>query len=410
MPSPTALRHLLLVGLTGSTLLAGCRDAAAPTALEPTDPVLAAAAGTPLTFRQVTAGGDYSCGVTTDDRAYCWGMNNLGQLGNGSTENTAIPVAVSGGLRFRQVEAGGGHACGVTTDDRAYCWGWNQEAQLGDGTRTDRHTPVPVAGGLRFRQIGAGQYHSCAVTTGDRPYCWGLNRQGQLGDGSGLVRQKRPVQVAIGRRFRTVSAGALHSCGVSTDNLGFCWGDGSSGQLGNGETFIRLTPKRVSGGLSWREIVAGEGQRSAGYHSCGVTTDNRAYCWGGNLDGQLGDGTSATRLKPRAVAGGISFARVSAGADHTCGVSAAQVAHCWGYNYYGALGDGGPLGDAANVHRSPFPVAGGLSLAGVAAGRVHSCGVTTAGGAYCWGADNAGQLGDGTPDFASSSPVAVIGP
>jgi alpha-tubulin suppressor-like RCC1 family protein len=231
-----------------------------------------------------------------------------------------------------------------------------------------------------------------------------------VGDGSDINRQKRPVRVDSGRRFRVVSAGALHSCGVTTDDRAFCWGDGSSGQLGGNSTLTRRTPRAVVGGLSFREVIAGETQRSAGYYSCGVTRNNLAYCWGGNFDGQLGDGTTTTRLQPTAVAGGIQFTQVRPGADHTCGVSTGNVAYCWGYNYYGALGDGGPLGDPAHVHRSPFAVAGGLSFAGVTTGRVHSCGVTLSGEAYCWGGDTAGQLGDGTPDFASSTPGAVVGP
>jgi alpha-tubulin suppressor-like RCC1 family protein len=403
------MRRFLSLAPAAISLLAGCRDTSAPTDAEPV-PALEAAVGAALTFRQVSGGADYTCGVTTDDLAYCWGINNLGQLGNGTLDNAAMPVAVSGGLHFRRVEAGGGHACGITTGDRAYCWGWNDLGQLGDGTRTDRSMPKEVAGGLRFRQVSAGQYHTCGVTTADRAYCWGYNKQGQVGDGSDVVRQKRPVRVGIDRRFRAVSAGALHSCGVTTGDRAFCWGDGKSGQLGNNGTGVRRTPAAVAVGLAFREVIAGETQRSGGFYSCGVTTDDRAYCWGGNFDGQLGDGTTATRLKPAAVAGGVQFAQVRPGADHTCGVSTSKVAYCWGYNYYGALGDGGPLGDVANVHLTPSAVVGGLSFAGVTTGRVHSCGVITNGEAYCWGGDAAGQGGDGTPDFASSTPAAVVGP
>lgn len=409
MPTCLRLRLLAVLAPSGLALLAGCRDAAGPTDSDPR-PAVAATAGPALVFRQISASNTYSCGITTGDLAYCWGFNNLGQLGNGTTESSAVPVAVSGGHHFRQIEAGSGHICGVTTDDRAYCWGWNDLGQLGDGTRIDRSTPVAVAGGLRFRQVSGGLYHTCGVTTADRVYCWGYNRQGQVGDGSDVVRQKRPVRVDGGRRFRVVSAGGLHSCAVTTDNRAFCWGSGSSGQLGNNKTLTRRTPFAVAGGLSFLEVLAGENQRSGGYHTCGVTTGNKAYCWGGNFDGELGDGTTTTRLKPVAVAGGIQFAGVRPGADHTCGVSTSNLGYCWGYNYYGALGDGGPLGDVANVHQTPFPVSGGLSFTGVSAGFNHSCGVTTTGAAYCWGGNTAGQLGDGTPDFATSSPTAVVGP
>ncbi len=389
-----------------AVLTTGCRDASAPTDAEPAG-TPASLAGSPLTFRQVSEGSEYTCGVTRDDLAYCWGMNNLGQLGNGTLDNSAVPVPVAGGLHFRQVEAGAGHVCGVTLDNIAYCWGWNDNGQLGDGTYVDRSIPVAVAGTLRFRQVSAGLYHTCGATMADRAYCWGYNKQGQGGDGTDEVRHKRPKQVYGGRRFQMVSAGALHSCGVATDHRAFCWGAGGSGQLGTNQRNGRRTPTAVVGGLSFLRVIAGETS------SCGVTTDHRGYCWGANYDGQLGDGTTETRLKPTAIAGNIRFAQVNVGADHTCGASTVgtgSVAYCWGFNYYGQLGDGGPLGDPANVHRTPSPVTGGRSFVHVTVGRIHTCGVTTAGAAYCWGGDTAGQLGDGSPDFASSTPGAVVGP
>ena len=131
----------------------GCReDAESPTAPEP-GPALKTTQAQTLPFRQVSAG---TCGVTPDHRAYCWGDNFLGQLGDGTTTDRLTPVAVAGGLRFREVSTGFVHTCGVTPDDRAYCWGLNASGQLGDGTTTNRLTPVAVAGGLRFRQVTAG--------------------------------------------------------------------------------------------------------------------------------------------------------------------------------------------------------------------------------------------------------------
>jgi alpha-tubulin suppressor-like RCC1 family protein len=391
--------------------LPACREDTAPTEPESgPEPALAITSSPALSFHQVAAGDAYTCGLTGDDLAYCWGMNHVGQLGDGTTDNSPIPVPVSGGLRFRQMDAGVGHACGVTTDDRAYCWGSDDFGQLGNGAKIASSEPVAVVGGHRFRQVSAGQYHTCGITTDDRVFCWGYNKQGQVGDGSGVHRWQRPVRVAIDRKFRLVSAGALHTCGVTTYDRAFCWGDGSSGQIGDGKTLTRLTPRAVAGGLDFREVAAGETQRSGGYHSCGVTTDDRAYCWGGNFDGQLGDGTTSQRLKPVAVAGGLLFGGVSPGGDHTCGVSTGNLAYCWGYDYYGQLGDGGPLGIEAPNHLSPFAVVGGLPFAAMSTGRTHTCGVTVSGEAYCWGGNTAGQLGNGVPDFATSTPVAVAGP
>jgi alpha-tubulin suppressor-like RCC1 family protein len=190
----------------------GCDDAEPPTAPDPT-PALATSATIPLVFHQVSATGFHTCGVTTDHRAYCWGHNAGGALGDGTTALRYTPVAVLGGLQFRQISTNGAHTCAITLDNLAYCWGVNDEGQLGDGTLIGRTAPVPVAGGLRFLQVGAGSSHTCGLTSPDRrAYCWGLG--GALGDGT-TTRRRTPVPVAGGRQFRVVAAGQAHTCGVT---------------------------------------------------------------------------------------------------------------------------------------------------------------------------------------------------
>jgi alpha-tubulin suppressor-like RCC1 family protein len=288
--------------------------------------------------------------VTTDYRAYCWGANERGELGDGTTTQRLTPVPVGGGLRFRQVETNLVHTCGVTyPDNRAYCWGSNSEGELGNGPREDRLTPVAVAGGLTFRQVSAGYYHTCGVTTDNRVFCWGNNRYGQIGDSSTVYRRPRPSRVAGGRQFRQVDAGAEYNCAVTTDYRAFCWGNGRYGQIGNGKTYLSFWPRAVVGGLSFERVTA------AWEHTCGETTGNRAYCWGTNYNGQLGDGTTTQRLTPVAVAGGLSFSQLSAGISHTCGRTPAAVAYCWGRNFDGQLGNG-----SATSSSKPVRVGGGL--------------------------------------------------
>ncbi len=131
------------------------------------------------------AGGSFSCGVTTNGRAYCWGYGNVGQTGDGKTSNRLWPkVPVAGGLDFTRVSAGHFHACGETTNKRAHCWGWNHEGAIGDGTKTMRLSPVPVAGGLLFSQVSGGSSHTCGRTPAAVAYCWGWNGYGKLGGGS----------------------------------------------------------------------------------------------------------------------------------------------------------------------------------------------------------------------------------
>ena len=287
-------------------------------------------------FRSISAGEYHTCGVTTDYRVYCWGNNSAGELGDGSTVGRATPVAVLGGLHFRQVETAGNVTCALTqVDRRAYCWGSNNFGQLGDGTRINRTSPVPVAGGRVFRQVSTGRLHVCAVTPTDRAFCWGRNNYGQLGDGTGLLRT-RPALVAGSLPFRQVDAGAAHTCGVTTANQAFCWGYGGSGEIGDGKTLLRLSPRAVAGGLSFSRVSTGVA------FSCGETTANRGYCWGANPHGQLGDGTTLYRPTPGAVTGGLSFVLLSAasGGSHACGMNRAGLAYCWGSNSEGELGDG----------------------------------------------------------------------
>lgn len=138
-----------------------------------------------LTFAQVSAGWDVTCAVTTTGLAHCWGYNGAGALGNGSMTNTPTPTRVSGGLTFAMVSPGHGefHSCGVTTGGAAYCWGDNDTGELGNGTTTST-TPVSVAGGLTVAQVSAGYRHTCGVTTDGAGYCWGDNYWGALGIGN----------------------------------------------------------------------------------------------------------------------------------------------------------------------------------------------------------------------------------
>jgi alpha-tubulin suppressor-like RCC1 family protein len=170
-------------------------------------------------------------------------------------------------------------------------------------------TPVRVhAGGLRFGLVSAGDFHTCGVTTDNLAYCWGRNNVGGLGDGTTTDRLT-PVPVAGGRRFLRVSAGGFqHTCAVNLFDVAFCWGLNSRSQLGDNTTTQRLTPVRVVGGLRFRQVSTGEDGHFGGFtgvadHTCGVTTGNLAYCWGDNRFGQLGDGTQRTRRRPTAVAG-----------------------------------------------------------------------------------------------------------
>jgi len=183
---------------------------------------------------------------------------------------------------------------------------------------------------------------------------------------------------------QSVTAGTQHSCSLTTSGAGHCWGWNVYGQLGLGGTdsAAHATPASVSGGLTFAVMSAG------GYHTCGVTAGGAAYCWGDGVHGQLGNGSTANDSAPSAVSGALAFSAVSAGLYHTCGLVSGGAARCWGYNVAGALGVG--TSDTA-PHAMPAAVSGGLTFTAVSAGGYHTCGLTAAGAAYCWGDNTYGQ-------------------
>ena len=271
---------------------------------------------------------------TTAPTAGAW--TAPGQLGDGGTANRGRPTLVAGGLRYIEVYAGGNHTCGITTTNRAYCWGANGSGQLGDGTTTERHQPVAVANGS-FVQIRAGYRHTCAVNASNVAFCWGDNTWGQLGDNS-KTRRLKPVRLAGTVHFLRLTAGAIHSCGIATDNHGYCWGKNGFGELGDGTAATRLKPTAVAGGRSWRQIWAGSSLlvKQTRSFTCGVTTDKHAFCWGDNAIGQLGVGNPFGSPVPEAVSGGRTFAAITAGLGHACAITTSDLwntsahAYCWG--------------------------------------------------------------------------------
>ncbi|PYP56747.1 MAG: chromosome condensation regulator RCC1 [Gemmatimonadetes bacterium] len=305
-----------------------------------------------LSYAVLSGGFEHTCGVTPGGAAYCWGANFNGQLGNGDTTASPTPVAVTGGLPFNAVSAGVYHSCGLATGGAIYCWGNNIAGELGNGAPISyvNSSPVLVSGESSFVAIAAGYQYSCGLTTSGAAYCWGDNVSGELGNGN-LTSSGVPVPVAGGLNFVALSAGDSHACGLTRDGAAYCWGSNGSGELGNGTTQKSTSPVAVSGALTFAAISAGQGA------TCGVTTGGAAYCWGYNGYGQLGNAatplTNAPNPTPLLVSGGLTFATVSTGYLHTCGVTPQGAAYCWGDNSEGELGDG-----STAIHPTSVPVFG----------------------------------------------------
>jgi alpha-tubulin suppressor-like RCC1 family protein len=262
---------------------------------------------TAVRFSRISAGVNHSCALTSAGAAWCWGANNLGELGIPASNRQPTPVAVSAptGITFDQISVGneaGGVTCARSTTGEAWCWGANNAGQLGRGTRDFVAHAVPerVSGQLEFATIAVGTgSHVCGVTTDGTTYCWGGNRNGALGDGTNLdsfVPLKVPgvtlQQLTVGGYFE-----GGHSCGLTSSGEAWCWGDNEAGAVGDGATGGRRIPVAVAGGHRFTSISAGL------RHTCGRRLDGTVYCWGSGRTGQLGTNSTISSAVPMKVAG-----------------------------------------------------------------------------------------------------------
>ena len=356
----------------------------------------------------IAAGYLHTCGIDATGKAWCWGYDAQGQVGDGDASQTDkyIPAAVAGGLTFTALTALGYHTCGIDTTGKAWCWGDDDYGQIGDGNdnQADEYAPVAVAGAHSFNALAAGQFHTCGIDTAGTAWCWGHDNHGQLGDGGTSQTDKyAPVAVATGLTFAALTAGAYHTCGIDTTGKAWCWGYDTYGQVGDGNDnqADEYAPVAVAGGHTFTTLAADQ------YHTCGIDTTGTAWCWGADASGQVGDGNDnqADEYAPVAVAGGHTFTTLAAGQFHTCGIDTTGTAWCWGRDLNGQVGDG--PASQADKH-APVAVTGGLTFISLTGGASHTCGIDTTGTAWCWGADADGQ--DGGGDQADKyAPFAVAG-
>lgn len=372
------------------------------------------------------------CGII-DGNTWCWGGNGHGQLGDGTTNDSTVPVEVSrlpGGLAGKTdklIAVGNQFGCIVTTDNTIYCWGYNYTGQLGNGDETEQHTPVPVdtstgLAGKTITQIVAGAASACAIASGD-VYCWGGGAYGQLGTGNTSV-QLKPIRPGVigtsnGKTVTAISGQpyAQFYCAIAV-GAPYCWGQNDRGQVGDGTTTQRNSPTPVVqstfGGRTASSVTSG-GTYYLGYPSapvsgpdgvnsgsaCALMTDGTMWCWGSNQYGQMGNGTQSLdpQLSPVEVSGalaGKTITQITMGFADPCALTSTGSLYCWGQNLLGEVGDG------TNTHRySPTPVAlqtpglAGKTITWINGGGWRNCAIAD-GKTYCWGNNGSGQIGDGT--------------
>lgn len=255
--------------------------------------MLVAAEGT---WTQIAAGGDHTCGIKSDGITWCWGINGYGELGGGITAPSVtlgryFPGTISGNDTWVQLSAGYSHTCGITSAARAACWGYNAYGQLGDGTNKTRSAPVDVKGYDSWLQISAGQDHTCGIMADYSAWCWGENSDGQLGSGGSkpVKYSYSPLPVAGNMRWVQINAGRQSTCGIAEDRKAWCWGLNRNGQLGDGGADAKaasIAPVPVAGGLTWKEVSASFASQSRFRNDnfvFGVSSDDRVMWWGYNV-------------------------------------------------------------------------------------------------------------------------------
>lgn len=378
----------------------------------------------------VAVGGGFSCGIVENGEIWCWG--DSAHFGGPS------PSLFSSDGVFKDISITDYTLCAVEEGGAVWCWGEDrgsssQTGMLGRGTVGASTTFAPVSGETQFNRVSVGGSQVCALDTAGAAWCWGSNEVGNLGiGGSGPETctsweidpwscSTVPVRVQSGRTFIDISSGSDHVCAVADDGSAWCWGENRSGEIGSGGAGITtcqdshgdmacaLSPTEVAGGHLFTAIVGGYS------HSCGVATTGDLLCWG-DYPPRDDWGTET----PELIAGGLAWTRTAGGMSFDCGITTSDGAFCWGSTSYGELGTGTRSEDSSE----PLRVAGSSGFVQVALPDYdgdHVCALADDGSIWCWGVNDAGELGTGSTtgpetynfDWGvvnySSTPVQVTG-
>jgi alpha-tubulin suppressor-like RCC1 family protein len=366
----------------------------------------------------LTGGEFVSCAIETG-KGYCWGGRSLGGAAPGPGDPAAVNTGgVLAGKTLTQISASDEATCALDSGGAAYCWGEGDAGELGNGSTADASVPVAVdtggvLAGKTLTQISAGAGTACALDDADSIYCWGINivaRRGGPAPSRFLVPAKLDTGgVLAGKTITQISVGGGDICVLDSAGTAYCWGDSAAA----GTAAVSTAPAAVDtsgvlAGKTLTQIVAGD------LHTCALDTVGAAYCWGDGNNGQLGNGTITSAGKPVAVTTsgalvGQRLTRIALGDQSTCALSSSGAAYCWGSNFYGQLGNGSLTDSTVPVAVDNSGVLAGRTLDRIGGGTGQICAADTANTIYCWGEDTLGELGNGTSGSVSEVPV-ISGP
>jgi alpha-tubulin suppressor-like RCC1 family protein len=356
--------------------------------------------GTATTWQAVSAGAFHGLALQTNGTLWAWGFNGWGALGSpAAPANQLTPLQVGTATTWRSVSAGYSHSAAVRADGTLWAWGDNRYSQLGDGTTTQQNAPVQVATGANWQTVSAGQFYTTALRQDNSYWAWGYHSNGQLGNGRGP--QLIPYELTTPDTWRGINAGAFHTLAIGPNSTLWSWGSNTAGQLGNGTTTDQRQPTQIGAPtVSWRTA-------SGGYtHSAAISLDGTLWTWGDNSAGELGDGTTTSRLVPTQLGTATDWASVSTGYQYTLALKTDGSLWAWGRNNSGQLGLGTTTQQTVptRVGTATWQSVTTSKSAGTAA---VSLAIRQDGTLWAWGSNNNGQLGQGTYSAQSTAPVQV---
>jgi prepilin-type N-terminal cleavage/methylation domain-containing protein len=363
-----------------------------------------------IPVRSINVGSDHSCALLIDGTVKCWGRNHLGQLGNGSTTDSAIPVSVSLLNSVTEIQASGNHSCALLEDTTVRCWGNNDKRQLGDNTGVpSRSSPVSVFGLSNAKQLANGFEHSCALLNNGTVSCWGSDNVGNVGDGTANPTEPVPRTVVTSAGLNpltnvlSIGTGSYHTCAVLNTGILRCWGSNWMRQLNDGTVTPRAIPTTNS--ISVGQVAT---QFNGGlYHSCVLLNNGTMSCWGDNSEGQWGNGTikapPSNNGKHDNAAGLSGIEQIDAGTYNSCARVNGGIIRCWGINTSGELGNGTVSARSTSATTVNLP----REAIDVEIGGFHGCAVLFNGTVYCWGGNNYGQAGKGVFTQIEPTPLLV---
>lgn len=344
-------------------------------------------------YSTLSTSSNHTCAVTNDGLLKCWGSNIYGGLGDGMTTIVPSPTPISSSTTYTAIQSKDQTTCALTNDGRIECWGDNSLGLLGIGVPFNSGRPALVDPDTKYTFLRTGISASCGITDSKVTKCWGSNALGILGDKSNDIIRYSPSVVAHESFATKVDYGDRVGCLVDDAFDLKCWGDNINGQVGDGTTIARTTPVFVSYYF---------GTLSLGWtHSCGILTSGALYCWGDNSNGNLGDNTTTQRKTPTKI-GSYSYKDVAAGNGFTCGISTTtpytNKMLCWGKVLN------------MNYGQVPTSINASISYKAVRASQKHACGITTSNKLYCWGFNSEGQLATPPKDLVADLGGIAIDP